>query len=216
MSRADERERLRAGASTLGAPLDEAQLDQLQQYLDLFERWNRTHNLTAVRERSAMVTHHLLDSLSALPLLRRHRPSGGQLLDVGSGGGLPGVVIAIAEPRWRVTSVDASAKKSAFVRQVAGALGLPNLSSQHARAETLTQPHDLIVCRAFASLPDFVRLTAGALAPDGVWLAMKGQLPTSEITAVPPTIEVFHVEPLTIPGLQAERCAVWMRPRPPA
>lgn len=208
-----ERIRLEQGARALGIELDARQLDRLSAYLDQLERWNRAHNLTAIRDRAGMITHHLLDSLSVVAPLARRRPDGGRLLDVGSGGGLPGAVIAIAAPQWQVTCVDAVAKKAAFVRQAAGALGLGNLESRHARVETLTTPtFDVIVSRAFSSLADLVALSARAIAPQGMWLAMKGQPPAAEIAALPADVEVFHVEPLTVPGLDAERCAVWMRP----
>lgn len=216
MTAGTERARVHEGARALGVDLDARQLDQLIDYLDQLERWNRAHNLTAIRDRAGMLTHHLLDSLSVVAPLARQRPAGGRLLDVGSGGGLPGAVIAIAAPQWQVTCVDAVAKKAAFVRQAAGALGLANLESRHTRVETLATPaFDVIVSRAFSSLADFVALSARVLAPGGLWLAMKGQSPAAEIAALPADVEVFHVEPLHVPGLGAERCAVWMRPQRP-
>lgn len=214
MTEHSERERLEEGARQLGLDLAPAQVDRLLAYLDQLERWNRAHNLTAIRDRGSMVTHHLLDSLSIVAPLALQRPAGGRLLDVGSGGGLPGAVIAIAAPQWHVTCLDAVAKKAAFVRQAAGALGLANLESMHGRIEAVKTPHfDVVASRAFASLTDFVTLSADALTPNGVWLAMKGQKPSAEIAALPATVEVFHVEPLRVPGLEADRCAVWMRPR---
>jgi 16S rRNA (guanine527-N7)-methyltransferase len=213
LNRTEERQRIDAGARALGVALDELQLDRLQQYLDLLERWNRSHNLSAVRDRGAMVVQHLLDCLGIVAPLRRERPAGGRLLDVGSGGGLPGLVVAIAAPEWRVCSIDAVAKKAAFVRQVAGALRLDNVEVRHGRVEEVADPHDVIVSRAFGSLADFVRLSARARAPQGVWLAMKGREPQAEITALPADVEVFHVEPLRVPELDGSRCAVWMRPR---
>jgi 16S rRNA (guanine527-N7)-methyltransferase len=135
---------------------------------------------------------------------------------VGSGGGLPGVVIATLLPPMDVTCVDAVAKKVAFVRQVAGALCLPNLHAAHARVEELKLPaFDVITSRAFATLELFVRLTDKHLAADGVWLAMKGRTPEEEMAALPPSVEVFHVEQLVVPTLDAQRCLVWMRRRPP-
>jgi 16S rRNA (guanine527-N7)-methyltransferase len=134
-----------------------------------------------------------------------------RLLDVGAGAGLPGVVVAITCPDVSVTCVDTVAKKAAFVQQVAAALRLPNLRGLHARVETLADPYDVVCSRAFASLPDFTAWSASALAPHGVWLAMKGKHPEAEIQALPSSVKVFHVEPLTVPGLDAERCIVWMR-----
>lgn len=205
---------LRAGAAELGLDLDGAQLQQLLAYLDLLQKWNKVYNLTAVRDPAEMITHHLLDSLAAIPPLQRQ--TGGKplsLLDVGSGGGLPGVVIAICCPEMRVDCVDTVAKKAAFIQQAAVQLKLPNLRGVHARVENLAGPYDVICSRAFASLPDFVAWSGGALAPGGVWLAMKGKRPDDEMAALPPQAEVFHVEQLTVPGLAAERCIVWMRQR---
>jgi 16S rRNA (guanine527-N7)-methyltransferase len=137
-----------------------------------------------------------------------------RLLDVGSGGGLPGAVFAILQPELNVSCVDTVGKKVAFVRQVALELGLRNLHAEHARVEQLQAPPFQIVCaRAFASLADFTRLTTTLLAPGGVWLAMKGKRPNDEIAALPVGVDVFHVEPIEVPGLAAERCLVWMRPR---
>ena len=120
--------------------------------------------------------------------------------------------MAAVEPAWDVTCVDAVGKKAAFVRQVAGELALPNLHAVHARVESLgAQSFDLITARAFASLSDFTRLTRPLLAPDGVWMAMKGLRPEAEIAALAPDVDLFHVEPLAVPGLDAERCLVWMR-----
>ena len=134
-----------------------------------------------------------------------------RLLDVGSGAGLPGVVIAIACPHIQVTCIDAVAKKVAFVQQVAASLGLAHLRGLHQRIEQLDTPHDLVCSRAFASLADFVQGSAIALAPGGVWLALKGKTPTEEMSALGPDVDVFHVEQLQVPGLDAQRCLVWMR-----
>jgi len=208
----DEIQRL---CAPLGLDVTAGQGAALARYLDLLQRWNATYNLTAVRDREAMRLQHLSDCLAVVEPLRRHA-TGGRLLDVGSGGGLPGVVIAALLPEWQVTCVDAVGKKMAFVRQVAGALPLTNLRAEHSRIEQLkAPPFDVITSRAFASLGDFTRLTRCHLAPGGIWLAMKGRVPDDEIAALPPEIEVFHVEQLTVPGLDAQRCLVWMRPRAP-
>ena len=199
----------------LGLAPTSAQTSALSNYLDLLQRWNATYNLTAVRDRAGMVTQHLADCLAIIPPLQR-RATQGRLLDVGSGGGLPGVVIATLLPGWDVTCVDAVAKKIAFVRQVAGSLGLPNLHAEHSRVESLQAlPFELITSRAFASLADFTALTRKHLAPGGAWLAMKGRAPDDEMAALPPEVDAFHVEPLHVPGLNAQRCLVWMQPRKP-
>lgn len=203
---------LREGAEALGLVLNEAQQHQLLQHLVLIARWNRVYNLTAVRDPAQMLTQHLLDSLAVVGPLRRHTGGGISLLDVGSGAGLPGVAIAVACPEVKVSCVDAVAKKASFIRQVGAELGLPGFSALHARVESLTaNSFHVITSRAFASLVDFVGLTEAALAPGGVWMAMKGQVPDDEIAALPSAVEMFHVEQLHVPGLNAERCIVWMR-----
>lgn len=199
----------------LGLESDAAWRDRLLAYLGLLQRWNATYNLTAVRDPQEMLTQHLADCLAVVGPLRRHLGTGTvrRLLDVGSGGGLPGVVLAAVEPGWTVTCVDTVGKKAAFIRQAAVELGLKNLHAEHARVEALRlAPFDLITSRAFASLGDFVRLTRALLAPQGVWAAMKGRQPDDELSSLPSGIEVFHVEPLSVPGLDAERCLIWMRP----
>jgi len=210
LSRDDD---LAAVAAALGLSLEAAQRSMLLAYLDLLKRWNGTYNLTAVRDPAAMFTQHLADCLAVLPPLQRHA-AGGRLLDVGSGGGLPGVVIAAVLPGWQVTCVDTVGKKMAFVRQAAGSLALRNLHARHTRVEALAEPaFDVITSRAFSSLADFVALTRAHLAPGGVWMAMKGKVPDDEIAALPADIDVFHVEQLQVPGLDAQRCLVWMRQR---
>ncbi|QLA82155.1 16S rRNA (guanine(527)-N(7))-methyltransferase RsmG [Acidovorax sp. JMULE5] len=214
------RQQLHAGADALALGLTDAQITLLMDFLALLQKWNKVYNLTSVRDPQEMMTHHLLDSLAAVPPLRRHVAvlSGEghhavRLLDVGSGGGLPGVVFAICCPEVDVSCVDTVGKKAAFIQQAAVALKLRNLHGVHARVETLTTPFDIISCRAFASLPDFVTWSRAALvASHGVWLAMKGKHPEDEITALPTDVSVFHVEQLTVPGLDAERCIIWMKP----
>ncbi len=221
------RTKLASGASALGIELLPTQLDQLLTYLDLVQKWNKVYNLTAVRDPAEMLTHHLLDSLAVIAPLRvqlaaavygrdgadeaRAAASQFRLLDVGSGAGLPGIVIAICCPEVSVDCVDTVAKKAAFINQVAVTLQLPNLRSIHARVENLTEQYDVISSRAFASLADFTALSGGALKETGVWLAMKGQHPQAEIDGLKLQTQVFHVEQLTVPGLDAERCIVWMR-----
>ena len=205
---------LRSGLAELGLPLADAQVARLLQYLELIQKWNKVYNLTAVRDPAEMLTHHLLDSLAVVGPLRRHTAAApAALLDVGSGAGLPGVVIAICCPEVRVDCVDAVAKKAAFIHQCALQLQLPNLRGLHARVETLAEPYDVVTSRAFASLADFVSWSRAALKAGGVWLAMKGKPPCGEIAALPAAVEVFHVEQLAVPGLAAERCLVWLRNR---
>ena len=204
---------LRSGVQALGLVLSDTQIQRLLDYAALIQKWNKVYNLTALRDPADMLTHHLLDSLTAIAPLTRHTQ--GQplrVLDVGSGGGLPGVVLAICMPELNVTCVDTVAKKAAFVQQVAVSLKLPNLRGLHARVESLTEPYQVICSRAFASLPDFATWSRSALAEGGVWMAMKGKHPQDEIDALPQDVKVFHVEPLTVPGLDVERCMVWMRP----
>lgn len=207
---------LQADAAALGLELAPAVAEGLLAYLSLLSRWNGAYNLTAVRDPQLMRVQHLADCLAVVPSLRR-RLGGGQparILDVGSGGGLPGVVLAAVEPAWDVTCVDAIGKKAAFVRQAAGELALSNLHAEHARVESLkAAPFGVITARAFASLADFTRLTRPLLAAGGVWMAMKGRRPDGEIDALAGDVDVFHVEPLSVPGLAAERCLVWMRLR---
>lgn len=201
---------LRAGLARLALVLSDLQVRQLLDYLKLIAKWTKVYNLTAVRDPAEMMTHHLLDSLAIIAPLRQ-RVAQGQLLDVGSGAGLPGVVIAICCPAIHVTCVDTVGKKATFIKQVALELRLPNLAGLHARVETIDSAFNVICSRAFASLPDFTQWSARALAPNGVWMAMKGKHPTDELAALPATVDVFHVEQLRVPGLDAERCVVWMR-----
>jgi len=209
---------LSLGIESLRLNVAEPQQRQLLSYMALIQKWNKVYNLTALRQPQEILTHHLLDSLSAVSPLLGHiaktkgdANAGIELLDVGSGGGLPGVVIAICCPNIRVTCVDTVSKKAAFVQQVAASLRLSNLRGVHARVESLTGPYDLICSRAFASLPDFVSWSAAALSDGGVWMAMKGKLPEAEMAGLPSFAEVFHVEQLQVPGLEADRCMVWMK-----
>ena len=206
---------LRAGLAELHLSLSGAQVQGLLDYQNLIGKWNKVYNLTAVRDPAEMLTHHVLDSLAVVAPLQKHLQSRGlsapSLLDVGSGAGLPGVVLAICCPTLAVTCVDTVGKKAAFIKHVALALGLPNLSGLHARVETITQPFDVICSRAFASLADFTGWSQAALAPSGVWMALKGKHPAKELAMLPPDVAMFHVEPLAVPGLDAERCIIWLQ-----
>lgn len=216
-SQAQWQEAVRPVLAALGLDLNEAQQVLLSQYMAMLAHWNSTYNLTALRDAPDMLTHHLTDCLVVLGPLGRHVASrspaapGVRILDVGSGGGLPGVILAIARPDVQVTCVDTVGKKAAFIRQVAAELKLPNLKAEHARVEQLKGQYDLITSRAFASLDDFVNLTSALLAPAGVWMAMKGKTPDDELSALAGRVDVFHVEPLQVPALDAERCLVWMK-----
>jgi 16S rRNA (guanine527-N7)-methyltransferase len=204
---------LEAAAAQLGLELSAFQVDQLLAYLALLQKWNKVYNLTAVRDPAQMLSHHLVDSLSVIAPLQRHGAPA-RLMDVGAGGGLPGVVIAICCPGTDVSCVDAVAKKATFIQQVAAELKLPNLHGVHSRVEQLkAEPFCVITSRAFASLVDFTGLTRQHLGEGAVWMAMKGQHPADEIAALPASVDVFHVEQLAVPGLDAQRCIVWMRPR---
>lgn len=218
---------LRAGALALGLELTDLQIPLLMDYLELIQKWTKVYNLTAVRNPGEMLTHHVLDSLAVIAPLQRQlavmRDAGAlatdasvRLLDVGSGAGLPGIVIAVCCPGVVVHCVDTVAKKAAFIQQVAVSLKLPNLRGIHARVENLTDTYDVVSSRAFAALADFVNWSAHALAGQGVWMAMKGKHPADELAALPTSAQVFHVEQLVVPGLGAERCIVWMRHGLPA
>lgn len=215
----DLRQQLEQGAAQLGLHLSVEQFDKLMDFLDLLQKWNKVYNLTSVRDPQEMVSLHMLDSLAAVPALQRHVASLGKAvgertrqLDVGSGGGLPGVVFAICCPEVDIDCVDTVAKKAAFLQQVAVSLKLPNLKGIHARVETLKGPYEVVSCRAFASLIDFTTWSRRAIADNGIWFAMKGKHPQDEIDALGKGVQVFHVEPLQVPGLDAERCIVWAKP----
>jgi 16S rRNA (guanine527-N7)-methyltransferase len=211
---------LHAAAEQLGLPLSALQTERLLAYRDLIGKWNQVYNLTSLRDPRQMLSHHIIDSLAAAPPLERHLRRRAQeaglantrVLDVGSGGGLPGVVLASVLERLDVTCVDTVGKKAAFVQQVANELRLPHLRGLHTRVQDMkAEPFDVITSRAFASLADFVQLTRRHLKPNALWMALKGKTPRDEIAALPADVDVFHVEPLTVPGLNAERCIVWMK-----
>ena len=212
------RTQLEQGVQALKLDLAPAQIDLLMSFMDLLQKWNKVYNLPSVRDPQEMRTHHLLDRLAAVPALLRHVSSlpleeGKRLplLDVGSGGGLPGVVFAICCPQIDVNCVDTVGKKAAFIQQVAASLRLPNLRGIHDRVENLKTQYPVISCRAFASLVDFTTWSRKALAEGGIWFAMKGKHPDEEIAALPADVKVFHVEPLAVPGLDAERCVIWLK-----
>jgi 16S rRNA (guanine527-N7)-methyltransferase len=213
---------LEALAPKLGLRLTVGDRQRLLAFMALIQRWSKVYNLTAVRNTGEMFTHHLLDCLAVVEPLRKGCGLAGEgalrVLDVGSGAGLPGVILALLNPAWQVTCVDAVAKKAAFIRQAAVELHLPNLHGIHGRVEDKgtfrTTPFDLITSRAFASIRDFIELTRHLLALDGQWAAMKGHLSDEERAAVPSGVDMFHVEQLEVPELDAARCLVWLKPKP--
>ena len=207
---------LDAGLTALALDLSPAQRQTLLDYLALLQKWNQVYNLTAVRDPQAMLSHHLFDCLAVVAPLRAqlanlHSSTSTRLLDVGSGAGLPGLVLAICLPQLQVDCVDTVAKKASFIQQAALSLGLSNLRGLHARVENLGAAYQVVSARAFSSLPDLVAGSGKALLPGGLWMAMKGKSPDEEILALPPQVQAFDVQPLHVPGLDAQRCIVWMR-----
>lgn len=200
---------LQQGVTALGLPLDSGQQEQLLTYLALLVKWNRAYNLTAVRDPLQMVIKHLLDSLAVLPHLH-----GTQVLDVGSGAGLPGIPLAIADPARAFTLLDANSKKTRFLLQAKGELRLSNLSVVHSRLEHYRPGRlfDTVTARAFASLADMAAGTAHLLAPGGSLLAMKGEYPRQELDVLPPAFVVREIIALTVPGLEAQRHLVRIAP----
>lgn len=214
----DESSELHSALGQLDLRLSERQHAQLLAFIHLLNKWNAAYNLTAVRELSEQRVRHLFDCLSIVPALAADLVPGAVVLDVGSGGGLPGAVLAICHPGVQVHTVDAVGKKAAFVTQVSGALGLANLHAHHARVEALVAGRDLppatlITSRAFSSLADFVRLTAHLHAPTGRWAAMKGAFPADEIAALPAQVGVVQTLALSVPHLDAQRHLVMIAAR---
>ncbi len=203
---------LAEGLQSLSLELKQAQQQALLDYIALLGKWNKVYNLTAVREPEQMLSQHVLDCLAVLPPLKQVFPEALDLIDVGAGGGLPSVVFAIACPHWQITAVDTVAKKAAFIQTTAHSLRLVNLKAVHSRVEALTGGFDVVTCRAYASLHDFCDSSRHLLKPNGVWMAMKAKLSAEELTDLPATVRVDKVETLAVPGLEADRCLVWMRP----
>ncbi|QEL56852.1 16S rRNA (guanine(527)-N(7))-methyltransferase RsmG [Chromobacterium paludis] len=199
---------LKQGLAQLALELTEPQLELLERYLALLVKWNQTYNLTAIRQEERMVSYHLLDSLSLVP----HLAGGTRMLDVGSGGGMPGIPTAIARPDLQVVLLDSNHKKTTFLRQVVLELGLPNVQVITDRVEAYQpeQKFDRITSRAFSELGEFVKLTRHLMADDGQYVAMKGVYPYEEIALLPQGVAVSEVLPVTVPGLDAERHLVRM------
>jgi 16S rRNA (guanine527-N7)-methyltransferase len=203
--------RLRHGAQALGLMFSDLQYTNLLAYIGLLQKWNQVYNLTAVKEPESILTQHVLDCLSVASPLAEMAPNAKTLLDVGAGGGLPSVILAIARTDLRVVAVDAVAKKAAFIQSTSHHLGLVNLQGRHARVETLVETFDVVCSRAYASLADFVQSSSASLAHNGWWMAMKGQVPTDEIRLLPAQIEWVKTQTVSVPDLDAQRCLVWMR-----
>lgn len=212
------------GCAQMQCTLSAEQVNQLIQYLQLMTKWNPVYNLTAIRETDKMVSHHLLDSLAILPTFecvvseQTLSPNNPQIMDVGTGGGLPGIVLAIMHPQWQLTLIDPVHKKTAFLTQVKAQLSLSNVTVINGKVEDLepTQTFDVITSRAFASLVDFVRLSERALKPTGCFLAMKGVAPMKELAELEqsaPNTWTHQAIQLDVPQLDAERhlINVWRR-----
>jgi 16S rRNA (guanine527-N7)-methyltransferase len=191
---------LEQGIAALGLNLPSTAVPRLLDYQALLERWNATYNLTAVRDPAEMITRHVLDSLAILPYVQ-----GARLADLGTGPGLPGVVLAIAAPGREIVLVDSNGKKVRFLREAIRALKLDGVRAEQARVEDVTGQFDCITARAFASLADMLGWGGHLLAPDGIWLAMKGKRPDDELAGIPAGFEVRATHELTVPGLPAER-----------
>jgi len=204
--RADLQALLLAGVAELGLALAPAQSERLLDYVELLARWNATYNLTAVRDVRQMVTRHLLDSLAIAPFVR-----GQSLVDLGTGPGLPGIPLALLAENRQVTLVDSNGKKTRFLREAVRVLALRNARVEQARAEDLQGQYDCVVARAFASIADLLRFGGHLLAPDGVCLAMKGQLDRDEMLGLPAGFVIVESVPLTVPGLGAARHVVIIR-----
>lgn len=202
----DEQTLLTDGLLAMGLHLSDAQQKQLLAYVHLLMKWNSTYNLTALREADRIISHHVLDSLSILPFIQ----DGKTLLDVGSGGGTPGILVAIARPNVSITLMDSNSKKTAFLRQAIVELGL-DAEVITGRVESLqNRSFDYITARAFAELSDFTQLTRHLLAPQGSWVAMKGVYPYEELAQLSDDIEVKGVETVAVPQIDAQRHIVLM------
>lgn len=201
--RAPLRQRLVAGLAELHCELAAATIERLLDYVELLARWNATYNLSAVRDPLEMITRHLLDSLAVAPWVRGH-----SLVDLGTGPGLPGIPLAVIAPERAVTLVDSNGKKTRFLRAAVRELGLANVQVLESRVEALRGQYDCVTARAFASLADMLAWGGHLLAPDGLWLALKGRVAPEELAAVPAPFVVRAVQALRVPGLDAERCVV--------
>ena len=220
----EPQEVLHLGLKTLRLDLSVSQVGQLLTYVTLIQKWNKTYNITAIQDETNLVVRHLLDCLAIIQPLQRkiqqmlnacpraaHPRQTLRVLDVGSGAGLPGVVMAICCPAIHVDCVDTVAKKTAFIQHVACSIGLKNLQAFHTKAQSLQGTYQVVCSRALGSLFDFVTWTSHAIDRDGMWMAMKGKPPVEEISCLPTSQYSCEVEPLHVPELDEERCLVWIR-----
>lgn len=206
----DNKQQLQTGLQEMGLSLTTAQQLLLLEYVALLKKWNSTYNLTALRDENTMISHHVLDSLTLLPYVKDAKT----LMDVGSGGGMPGIPTAICRPDLQITLLDSNTKKTTFLQQAVIELGLNNVTVASGRVETMHDKKvDVVTSRAFAELADFIALTKHLLNENGYWAAMKGVYPYEELEHVPDNVEVACVEKLDVPMLNAERHMVVMRPK---
>ena len=200
---------LAAGIAQMRLDISPAQQQKLLDYLALLQKWNKTYNLTALRDPAQMISHHLLDSLTILPYLANAQ----SMIDVGSGGGMPAIPAAICRPDLRITMVDANSKKTTFLRQAIIELGLDNAAVSSSRVEDWRDNQaNIVTSRAFAELADFVRLTRHLLGENGHWAAMKGIYPQDELFRLPENVAAYQIDPVHVPTLNAERHIVLLRP----
>ena len=206
----DSKQQLQAGLQQMGLKLTTAQQLLLLEYVALLKKWNSTYNLTALRDEHKMISHHILDSLSLLGYIKEAKT----LMDVGSGGGMPGIPTAICRPDLQITLLDSNTKKTTFLQQAVIELGLNNVTVASGRVEAMHDKKvDVVTSRAFAELGDFIALTKHLLNKNGYWAAMKGVYPYEELEHVPSGIEVINVDKIDVPMLHAERHMVLMRPK---
>jgi 16S rRNA methyltransferase gidB len=206
----DLKEQLKNGLATMNINLTTTQQLLLLEYVSLLKKWNSTYNLTALRDENQMISHHILDSLTLLPYVQNAH----SMMDVGSGGGMPGIPTAICRPDLSITLLDSNTKKTTFLQQAVIELGLKNVTVASGRVETMYDKKvDVVTSRAFAELHDFVALTKHLLNDHGYWAAMKGVYPYEELENLPKNIEVYQIDKLFVPTLDAERHMVLMRPK---
>jgi 16S rRNA (guanine527-N7)-methyltransferase len=209
-------DRLRSALATLDLAATAQQRDRLLAYVALLHRWNSVHNLSGAHDPVGLLEQHVVDCLAIVPSLTRHAGDRSlTLLDAGTGAGLPAAVLAVMRPHWTITAVDSVGKKVAFLRQAVGEMGLTNLHPEQERLERMSGAKarfDVVTARAFSSLRHLVESTRHLIDPRGVWAAMKGQPSAVELSDLPMDCQLFHVEPLRVPGLDGQRCLVWIKP----